>query len=134
MTTPETTAEQKAAVGAQNAALAPKKALSKKKASPKKATLKGKTKAIPEEPNPKRLPKAGRAEKAATLRPDSKGAKVLELIGRPKGAVVIELVKATGWQAHSIRGFISGTLGTKMGLTVTSAKREDGERAYSIIQ
>jgi len=41
-------------------------------------------------------------------------------------------VKATNWQAHSVRGFISGALGKKMGLTVESAKREDGERVYSI--
>lgn len=41
-------------------------------------------------------------------------------------------VKATEWQAHSVRGFISGTLGKKMGLVVTSAKTEAGERVYSI--
>ena len=41
-------------------------------------------------------------------------------------------MKATGWQAHSVRGFISGTLGKKMGLKVASAKAEDGERSYSI--
>ena len=38
---------------------------------------------------------------------------------------------ATGWQAHSVRGFLSGTLGKKMGLKLDSAKR-DGERVYSI--
>ena len=37
---------------------------------------------------------------------------------------------ATEWQAHSVRGFISGSLGKKMGLTVESFKRTDGERAY----
>jgi hypothetical protein len=40
--------------------------------------------------------------------------------------------KATGWQAHSVRGFLSGTIGKKMGLTVTSTKGEDGERRSSI--
>ena len=43
-----------------------------------------------------------------------------------------ELMAATGWQPHSVRGFISGTLGKKMGLTVVSAKGENGERTYSI--
>jgi Protein of unknown function (DUF3489) len=38
--------------------------------------------------------------------------------------------QATGWQAHSVRGFVSGTLGKKMGRTVESTKREDGERLY----
>jgi hypothetical protein len=41
-------------------------------------------------------------------------------------------MKATGWQTHSVRGFISGTLGKKMGLTVYSAKGEDGERRYTL--
>jgi hypothetical protein len=41
-------------------------------------------------------------------------------------------MKATDWQAHSVRGFISGTLGKKLGLTVASTKGDDGERTYSI--
>ena len=41
-------------------------------------------------------------------------------------------MKTTGWQAHSVRGFISGALGKKMDLMVESSKREDGERVYSI--
>ena len=43
-----------------------------------------------------------------------------------------ELMKATGWQPHSVRGFISGTVGKKMGLTVESTKAEDGQRSYSV--
>jgi hypothetical protein len=41
-------------------------------------------------------------------------------------------MSATGWQAHSVRGFISGVLGKRMGLTVESAKCEDGKRTYSV--
>ena len=40
-------------------------------------------------------------------------------------------MRATGWQAHSVRGFISGALGKKMGLRVES-KQDNGERVYSI--
>ena len=54
------------------------------------------------------------------------------LLQRKGGATLTQIVKATGWQAHSVRGFISGALGKKMGLTVESAKREDGERVYSL--
>jgi hypothetical protein len=42
--------------------------------------------------------------------------------------------RRTEWQAHSIRGFLSGTLGKKMGLTVESAKNESGERTYWVAQ
>jgi len=41
-------------------------------------------------------------------------------------------MKATGWQAHSVRGFISAVVAKKLGLTVVSAKDTIGERTYSI--
>jgi hypothetical protein len=77
---------------------------------------------------PKRRPRA----KAATVGQGSKSAHVITLLKKPKGATLAELMKATGWQAHSVRGFLSGTLRKKMGLKVESAKRGDGERVYSI--
>jgi len=60
----------------------------------------------------------------------SKKSIVLELIRRNDGASLREIQSATDWQAHSVRGFISGTLNKKMGLAVESFKRENGERAY----
>jgi len=42
-------------------------------------------------------------------------------------------MKATDWQAHSVRGFLSGTLRKKMGLKLESTKREDGDRVYSLV-
>lgn len=132
-----TKTEQPTAVAAQGAHVAPEKAPSKKKASKKKGAPKGqksakKAPAAKAAAKPKKTPKVARTKEVGTLRPESKGAKVLELISRTKGASLAELMKATGWQAHSVRGFISGTLGTKMGLIVASAKREDGERVYSM--
>ena len=79
---------------------------------------------------PKRAPKPDL--KSAGVREGSKTAKLLGLLQRPGGATAKELMKATGWQAHSVRGFLSGTVGKKMGLTVVSAKTEDGGRSYSI--
>jgi len=78
----------------------------------------------------KKAPKS--AKKATGARDGSKTATILEMLKQPGGATSKELLKATGWQAHSLRGFISGTLGKKMGLTVESAKAEDGERTYSV--
>jgi hypothetical protein len=79
-----------------------------------------------------KAPKAPKADEKAGVRGGSKTAKVLDLLKKPDGATLAEIMKATGWQAHSVRGFISGTLGKKMGLTVTSAKGEDGERSYGL--
>ena len=81
-------------------------------------------------------PKQGRAAKEATrpadAREGSKKAIVLELLRRPEGATLADIMSATGWQAHSVRGFISGALGKKMGLTVESVKTPEGARAYRI--
>ena len=78
----------------------------------------------------KKAPKA--AKKATGARDGSKAAKVLDLLKRPGGVSSKELMKATGWQPHSVRGFLSGTVSKKMGLAVTSTKGEDGERTYSV--
>jgi hypothetical protein len=72
------------------------------------------------------------AAKAQDTRAGSKTATILELLKRPGGASLKEIMEVAAWQAHSVRGFISGTLGKKMGLTVESVKAENGERRYSI--
>ena len=66
------------------------------------------------------------------VRPGSKTAKVIGLLKRPGGATFKALMKATEWQAHSVRGFLSGIISKNMGLTVTSLKGDDGERTYSV--
>jgi hypothetical protein len=67
-------------------------------------------------------------------REGSKTSTILALIQRPEGATLAELMNAAAWQAHSVRGFISGTLGKKMGLKVASAKRQDGVRVYTLAE
>ena len=87
--------------------------------------------AAPVAPKKAKAAKQATAKDAApTARDGSKKAIVLELIRRADGASLKEIMEATAWQAHSVRGFISGSLGKKMGLTVESFKRTDGERAY----
>jgi hypothetical protein len=93
--------------------VAPKKAKSGKKASPAK-----------------KAPKS--AKKATGARDGSKTATILDLLKCKDGATLKELMKVSGWQAHSVRGFLSGTVGKKLGLAVTSTKGEDGERTYSV--
>jgi hypothetical protein len=70
-------------------------------------------------------------KKAAPARRGSKTAKIVDLLKRPGGTSLKQLMKMTGWQPHSARGFLS-TLGKKMGTPVESFKNDDGERAYCI--
>ena len=117
-------ATKKASVGAQRANVAPSKGKAGKKATPAKKAPKSAKRA-------KQPRKAAEPEKPAA-RQGSKTAQILELLKRPSGATLQELMATTEWQPHSVRGFISGTLGKKLGLTVESAKGEDGKRTYSL--
>ena len=58
----------------------------------------------------------------------------IDLLRRSKGASIAELQDATGWQAHSLRGAISGTLKKKLGLTVDSERIDNRGRVYRIVQ
>ncbi len=73
-------------------------------------------------------------EAPCTARAGSKTALVIALLQRPGGATLVDIMAVTHWQAHSVRGFISGTVGKKLGLTVASHKHPGGERRYSIGQ
>jgi hypothetical protein len=109
----EPKATQKASVANRARNVAPKKAKAGKKATAAKKASKS-------------------AKKAASARDGIKTATILDLLKRKDGATLKELMKVSGWQAHSVRGFLSGTVGKKLGLAVTSTKGEDGERSYSV--
>jgi len=79
---------------------------------------------------PKRRQRVG-AEKKKKTDIDSKSKRIIALLQAPKGATVRALMEATGWQAHSIRGFLSGTVSKRLGLQVDSFRR-DGERVYAL--
>ncbi len=63
--------------------------------------------------------------------PKTKQSQLIALLKSPNGATVQDLMKATGWQAHSIRGVISGVIRKRLGLTVISQKT-DGIQHYRI--
>jgi hypothetical protein len=69
---------------------------------------------------------------AAAAPRESKQAAVIALLQRPEGVTVAEVVAATGWQPHTVRGLFSGTLKKKLGLRLGSAQ-EDRGRVYRII-
>jgi hypothetical protein len=103
-------------VAPQTPDVAPSQAPAKKKATPAKKAPKA--------------PKQPAAAKPA--REGSKTETIIALMKQPGGATLQAIMEASGWQPHSVRGFVSGTLGKKMGLTVVSTKRADGERVYTL--
>ena len=125
-----TNTTETAAVAEQGAPVAPEKASSKKDVSKKKNAPKANKGAKKVKGAPKKQAASKKESKPATkeARPDSKKSIVLGLLRQKAGATMAEIAKATDWQNHSIRGFISGTLGKKMGLTVESSKNDACER------
>ena len=67
-------------------------------------------------------------------RAGTKQAMVIALLQAPDGATIDAIIAATGWQAHTVRGALSGALSKKLGLTVTSTKYEGRGRVYRIIR
>jgi Protein of unknown function (DUF3489) len=112
-----------APIAEQGAHVAPAKAASKKQATAHKGAFKArKTASV-------KLKKD--APKATKARPGSKSAKVLALLARTNGASLTELMKATAWQAHSIRSFLS-TESRKRRVSIESFKNDKGERVYRV--
>ena len=72
------------------------------------------------------------ASKVPTPRAGTKQAMLIALLQAPDGATMDEIVAATGWLAHTARGAMSGALGKKLGLVVTSAKEDARGRVYRI--
>ena len=103
-------------------------------------------KARPAQPRPSVAPpkakpgqKAGSAKRqgdthkiGGTAGQGSRTSKILDLLKRPGGVTLKELMKATGWQPHSVRGFLSGTLKKRMETPVESFKSADGNHTYRV--
>jgi hypothetical protein len=72
----------------------------------------------------------------STKQPAPKSSKhnaLLKLLHSNKGATLPQMQRETGWQPHSVRGFLSGTVKKRLGLTLKSEQGKDGERRYQII-
>ena len=69
---------------------------------------------------------------AKALRPASKQARLIEMLRQPEGVTIDEIVKTLDWQAHTVRGAMSGALKKKLGLAIESEKIDDRGRVYRI--
>ncbi|WP_374247902.1 DUF3489 domain-containing protein [Thermomonas sp.] len=67
------------------------------------------------------------------VRPGTKLAALVMTLRRPQGATGLQLMLATGWQPHTVRGAISGMLRKKLGLNVVLAHNDSGERVYRVV-
>ncbi len=141
----ESTTTTKATAATAGAQDAPKPATGTKVARTSKGAPKGKKGARKPATTKAAKPAAKKTAKAAPKTASSKAtsnpsvprefckkAIVIELLRRKDGTTMAEIAKATDWQNHSIRGFISGQVAKKMGLAVESTKTEHGERRYKI--
>ena len=72
------------------------------------------------------------APPAAPARTHTKSAAIIALLRSKRGATIEDLMQATNWQAHSIRGFLAGSLSKRHGLTVSSEKPDGKDRRYRI--
>jgi len=92
----------------------------------------GATDAPTEEPTPDTPTELDPAPKARTPREGTKQAKLIEMLRTEGGATIEEIMVATGWQSHTVRGAIAGALKKKLGLDVTSEKVDGRGRVYKL--
>ena len=118
-----------AEVALQSATAAPDKNPAQKTASRRKRPAHGRKTAPRAKSN--RSARTQKSARSAKPRAESKGAQILAMIGRSQGATLAEIQKATGWQAHSVRGFLS-TAGKRHGIQIQSTKGESSDRVYQI--
>ena len=124
-------APEATAVAEHGAQVAPEKTPSKK-ASSKKVAHQGQKIARAAKPkSPKKQRKPQPDAERPVAREGTVKAKVIAMLSRKDGATLDAIMKATGWQAHTTRGFIS-LLGSRHGIKVESTRREDGARVYAV--
>jgi Protein of unknown function (DUF3489) len=113
-------------------ALSIAKSRNRKSTAPKKGSAQSKTasrRKVPSAAATAKTPVTADEPKVARV---TKQERVLTLLSQPEGASIDEMMQATDWQQHSVRGFLAGTVKKKLGFPLTSSKPNDGARRYRI--
>jgi hypothetical protein len=72
-------------------------------------------------------------KKKPTTRSGTKLHQVIELLSSPEGSTIAKIMAETGWQQHTVRGTLAGTIKKRLGLTITSEKPDGKDRIYRIV-
>ena len=80
----------------------------------------------------KKIARKAKSTARSDARSQSKKGEMIQLLKRSDGVTLPQLMDTSGWQAHSVRGFLSGALRKGIGLKVNFTKRDDGQRVYRI--
>lgn len=83
-------------------------------------------------PEAAHTPDDAHTAKLVAIRAGTKQAQIIAMLQRPEGATVAEMVEASGWLAHTVRGCISGALKKKLGLPITAEKVEGRGTVYKL--
>jgi hypothetical protein len=76
--------------------------------------------------------KRNKLETVPYCRENTKQATIIKMLRQPEGATVSQIMAATGWQAHTVRGTFAGAFKKRLGLSITSSKSDQGERVYHV--
>ena len=98
----------------------PPKRGAKTQALPSKKNVAARSKSVPVSPERPKFPE------------NSKANQIVKLLQRKGGASIAEIQKASGWQPHSVRGFLSGTVKKRLGYEIRSSKSSNGYRRYMV--
>lgn len=70
---------------------------------------------------------------SCAIRPGTKLAAIIDAMRNPNGATIAQMMASTGWQAHTVRGAISGMVKKRLGCKVETEQGADGQRTYRIV-